>query len=62
MKGKKEKLTRYERVVAFDYPYMRDGRRSPNPLARLIEEHRRVLAAARAKHRGPVVLVGKSIV
>ena len=48
-------------VVAFDYPYMREGRRRPDPLPALIAAHRAALAALRAGHDGPVVLVGKSM-
>lgn len=37
------------------------GRRAPDPLPRLIEAHRAALDAARSKHPGPVLLVGKSM-
>ena len=48
-------------VVAFDYPYMRAGRRSPDRPATLIAAHREALAAARQRFTGPVVLAGKSM-
>lgn len=48
-------------VKPFDYPYMLAGRKSPDPLPRLIAAHEQALAAARAGHKGPVVLVGKSM-
>jgi predicted alpha/beta-hydrolase family hydrolase len=48
-------------VVRFDYPYVKAGRRSPDPLPVLVAAHRAVLAEARARHAGPVVLVGKSM-
>jgi len=48
-------------VEAFDYPYALDGRRRPDPLPRLIEAHRAALAALRARHKGPIVLAGKSM-
>jgi predicted alpha/beta-hydrolase family hydrolase len=48
-------------VSAFDYPYMRAGRKSPDRLPVLIEAHREALATLRAKVRGPVFLVGKSM-
>ena len=61
-------MKRYQRLLetlgqvhSFDYPYMKQGRRSPNPLPKLIEAHRQQLAAARKGHRGPVVLIGKSM-
>ena len=48
-------------VVAFDYPYMREGRRRPDALPALIAAHRAALAELRAGHDGPVALVGKSM-
>lgn len=48
-------------VRAFDYPYMREGRKRPDPLPRLIDAHREALHALRAEHDGPVILVGKSM-
>ncbi|MGC3996513.1 MAG: alpha/beta fold hydrolase [Anaeromyxobacter sp.] len=47
-------------VVRFDYPYMRSGRRRPDPLPVLVEAHRAALEAARPGRR-QVVLVGKSM-
>jgi len=48
-------------VVPFDYPYMREGRKSPDKLPRLIEAHGEALELARKGRKGPVVLVGKSM-
>jgi len=48
-------------VEPFDYPYALAGRGRPDPLPKLIEAHRAALAALRAKHDGPIVLVGKSM-
>jgi predicted alpha/beta-hydrolase family hydrolase len=48
-------------VETLDYPYMVEGRKRPDPLPRLIEAHRDALHRLRAEHRGPVVLVGKSM-
>ena len=48
-------------VQPFDYPYALEGRRRPDPLPKLIAAHRAALAALRAKHAGPIVLVGKSM-
>jgi predicted alpha/beta-hydrolase family hydrolase len=48
-------------VVAFDYPYRRQGRRAPDRLPVLIAAHREALAQARAGRRGRVFLAGKSM-
>ncbi len=48
-------------VEPFDYAYARAGRRSPDKLPVLVAAHRAALADARARHPGPVVLVGKSM-
>jgi hypothetical protein len=56
-----QRLAAVGRVVAFDYPYMKAGRRAPDRLPRLIDAHREALASARADAEGPVVLVGKSM-
>jgi predicted alpha/beta-hydrolase family hydrolase len=56
----KKRLETLGRVVPFDYPYMLERRRAPDPLSKLIEAHRAALHAARAGHTGPVLLAGKS--
>jgi predicted alpha/beta-hydrolase family hydrolase len=48
-------------VAAFDYPYMLAGRRSPDPLPRLVAAHREALRRAAKDSPGPHVLVGKSM-
>ena len=48
-------------VVSFDYPYMVAGRRTPDKLPQLIEAHRAALVRASQEHRGPVILIGKSM-
>ena len=48
-------------VHAFDYPYMREGKKRPDPLPRLVDAHRCALDALRRIHDGPIVLVGKSM-
>ena len=49
-------------VETFDYPYMAQGKRRPDPQAALIEAHRAALSAARARHPAlPMVLIGKSM-
>ena len=48
-------------VILFDYDYMREGRRRPDPLPQLIAAHRSALAEARAKSSEPIILIGKSM-
>jgi predicted alpha/beta-hydrolase family hydrolase len=48
-------------VEAFDYRYMLEGRKRPDPLPILIAEHRAALASLREKHERPIVLIGKSM-
>jgi predicted alpha/beta-hydrolase family hydrolase len=52
-------------VVAFDYSYAIEGRKSPDRLPKLIETHRAALALLRERQAreklGPIVLVGKSM-
>lgn len=55
----KQRLSTIGDVEPFDYPYMQQGRRRPDPLPQLIAAHRHALAEAR---RGRVaVLIGKSM-
>jgi predicted alpha/beta-hydrolase family hydrolase len=56
-----DRLGRLGRVVAFDYPYMKAGRKTPDKLPALIEAHRQALNEARAGADVPVVLAGKSM-
>jgi hypothetical protein len=55
-----ERLGTLGRVVRFDYPYMRAGRRGPDRLPVLVEAHRAALAEA-GPPAGPIVLAGKSM-
>ncbi len=49
-------------VVAFDYPYVREGRRAPDRLPVLVAAHRAALEEARRDGSDrPVVLAGKSM-
>ncbi|HYY26384.1 MAG TPA: alpha/beta fold hydrolase [Chthoniobacterales bacterium] len=48
-------------VSAFDYPYMIERRKRPDPLPKLVAAHSKALAEARQSHRGPIVLIGKSL-
>ena len=55
------RLSKLGRVQCFDYPYQREGRRSPDRLPKLIEAHRTAYESLRAEHKGPIVLAGKSM-
>jgi len=48
-------------VSAFDYPYMKELRKRPDPLPKLIAAHREALIRARQLHGDPIVLIGKSM-
>lgn len=48
-------------VQTFDYGYIKEGRRRPDPLPQLIAAHRAALENARERNAGPVVLIGKSM-
>jgi len=61
MRGWASRLSELGRVVCFDYPYMVDGRRRPDPQPKLVDAHRRALAEARSSHDGPLILAGKSM-
>jgi predicted alpha/beta-hydrolase family hydrolase len=55
----KERLSTIGDVAAFDYDYMREGRRRPDPLPQLIAAHRAALIGT-SPHR-PAILIGKSM-
>lgn len=61
MQAWRRRLETIGSVVLFDYPYMREGRRSPDRLPKLLAAHRAALADARRGHPGPVFLAGKSM-
>jgi predicted alpha/beta-hydrolase family hydrolase len=49
-------------VEPFDYSYMREGRKRPDPLPQLITTHREALSKARERHAsGSTILIGKSM-
>jgi predicted alpha/beta-hydrolase family hydrolase len=48
-------------VALFDYDYMREGRKRPDPPPQLIAAHRAALAEVREKSSGPIFLIGKSM-
>ena len=58
----KERLQKIGDVEVFDYAYMREHRKRPDPLPKLIVSHRQALAEARKKHPAAVtILIGKSM-
>lgn len=57
----KQRLERLGRVVPFDYPYQRSGKKSPDRPPVLVSSHRAELERVRAEHEGPIVLIGKSM-
>src|SRR6266550_4643593 len=57
----KQNLEGIGEIILFDYDYMREGRRRPDPLPQLIAAHRSALAEARKKSSGPIFLIGKSM-
>ena len=58
----KERLQTIGDVEVFDYAYMREGRKRPDPLPRLVAAHRQVLVETREKHPNAVtILIGKSM-
>jgi predicted alpha/beta-hydrolase family hydrolase len=61
MQGWRARLETLGTVVTLDYPYMLAGRRSPDPLPKLIAAHRAALAEARKRRKGRIVLIGKSM-
>ncbi len=48
-------------VGLFDYDYMREGGKRPDPPPQLIAAHRSALAEIRKKSSGPIFLIGKSM-
>ena len=57
----KERLSSVGEVATFDYEYMREGRRRPDPLPVLVAAHQAALQHARQSNDQPVVLIGKSM-
>jgi predicted alpha/beta-hydrolase family hydrolase len=57
----KKRLATIAPTVTFDYPYMREKRRAPDPLPKLVAAHREALARAIGEHGGPAFLAGKSM-
>jgi len=62
MQDWKGRLSEIGDVETFDYDYMREGRKRPDPLPKLIAAHRKALKLARDKHQAELtVLIGKSM-
>jgi uncharacterized protein len=61
MKAWQKRLSELGTTVPFDYPYMREGRKAPDPLPKLIAAHREAASKALAAHGGDLVLAGKSM-
>ena len=61
MQAWKQRLNDIGEVVTFDYDYMREGRRRPDPPPLLIAAHEAALEQARQNNDQPVVLIGKSM-
>jgi len=61
MQAQKRRLETLGRVVTFDYPYQREGRKSPDRAPFLLAAHEEALRAASLDGDGPRVLVGKSM-
>src|SRR5207302_6161157 len=62
MQSWKKILAEIGEVETFDYDYMREGRRRPDPLPQLIAAHRKALNRAREQHRPEsTILIGKSM-
>ena len=62
MQNWKARLSEIGNVETFDYDYMREGRKRPDPLPKLVAAHREALRRARERHRAEsTILVGKSM-
>ncbi|PYI75144.1 MAG: alpha/beta hydrolase [Verrucomicrobia bacterium] len=62
MQSWKKNLSEIGEVGTFDYDYMREGRKRPDPLPQLIAAHREALNRARERYRPErTILVGKSM-
>ncbi len=58
----KVRLSEIGNVETFDYDYMRESRKRPDPLPKLIAAHRKALSQARERHpAGSTILIGKSM-
>ena len=62
MQAWKNRLSEIGEIETFDYDYMREGRKRPDPLPQLIARHREALSQAREGHPTvSTILIGKSM-
>ena len=62
MQNWKDRLSKIGDVETFDYDYMCEGRKRPDPLPKLIAVHREALSDARNRHPAEsTILIGKSM-
>jgi predicted alpha/beta-hydrolase family hydrolase len=62
MQNWKRRLSDIGDVETLDYAYMREGRKRPDPLPKLIAAHREALSDARKRHPAEsTILIGKSM-
>jgi uncharacterized protein len=62
MQNWKRRLSEIGHVETLDYAYMREGRKRPDPLPKLIAAHREALNDARKRHSAEsTILIGKSM-
>ncbi len=62
MQNWKRRLSEIGDVETLDYAYMRDSRKRPDPLPKLIAAHREALNGARKRHPAKsTILIGKSM-
>ncbi len=62
MQNWENRLSGIGAAETFDYDYMREGRKRPDPLPQLIAAHRKALHRARERYRAKsTILVGKSM-
>jgi uncharacterized protein len=62
MQNWKGRLSEIGHVETFDYDYMREGRKRPDLLPKLIVAHRKALSDARKRHPAEsTILIGKSM-
>lgn len=61
MRAWRDRLATIGETTAFDYPYMRAGRKTPDRMPVLLAAHREALDGVRVRTKGPVFLAGKSM-
>ena len=61
MRAWRDRLASLGETIAFDYPYMRAGRKTPDKMPALLAAHREALGTLRARTGGPIFLAGKSM-